>query len=220
VERLVRRQVDEHVFAPCKRETFLGKVKQFLLHASPGGNPEPGLLFDRPQIEGQLVKRKQMAQVRFIPTGPSVRKRFQKQPKEPGDAVFDDLFVEHYLFYPKRRLRVAIKLIERVVGIKIPEGVDREEMPVGRVDKGPAGSKIRDYDFYQRTGFADPVQFLHDSHGVIKMFETVVGVNFVKHGIIEWIRESVKVMDDISLGARVDVDPDHPGLFSAAASKV
>ncbi len=134
--------------------------------------------------------------------------------------MFDDLFVEHYLFYPKRSLRVTIKLIERVTGIKVPEGVDREKMPVGWVDKGPACTKIRHDDLKYSARPCNPMEFLHHPRQVLQMLNGVVSEDLVERGIIEGIREPVEVMDDIGLGARVDVDPDHSGLFLVAAPKV
>jgi hypothetical protein len=108
-----------------------------------------------------------MAEVRFILTGPPVRERFQEQPKEFGETAFGYLFVEYYLFDRERCLGVRVELIKRVTGIKVPEGIDREKMPVGRIDKGPARSKIRHNDLKYRAWPRDPVEFLNQKMAAI-----------------------------------------------------
>jgi len=105
-------------------------------------------------------------------------------------------------------------------GIEISEGFDSEEMPVSGIEKCIPGSKIGHFDDNCRAGFTDAMQFLHHLYRIIEMFNYIIRIYFIKGGFLEGIGKNIEIMNDICIGTRIYVDPDHTAPLTVSATKI
>lgn len=70
------------------------------------------------------------------------------------------------------------------------------------------------HDMNSRVGFSYSMQFLHDTHNIIKMLENIITYYFIEGIIIKRVRKTIKVVNNVCLRSRIVINSYSPATLS------